>query len=147
MTVSTNFTTYTTLLENKANSNYTNLDISFYQYVLDHITILQNNSRTYYPTADLMARYKYQPEFYLENEISWINPVWLFLVVNGFASHLDFTYPKVKNGINVPLNEYLEQFYEEYQTSSYGCVTYPVGQGLVGPVEWSQTELLSGLHT
>ena len=138
---------YTTLLTNKAESKYTNLDLSFYQYFLDHIPLIKLNSNLKYPTADIMARYKYQPEFYLEKECGWVLPFWMFMVLNQLDSALDFIYINVKNGIYIPSIMFLEQFQEEYSTTSYGCVTYPVGQGLVGPVEWSQTTLLSGLHT
>ena len=138
---------YTTLLENKADSKYTNLDLSFYQYVLDHIPFLRMNSRFKLPQPDIMVRYKYQPEFYLEKECGWLLPVWIFLAVNYLPSALEFTYPNVKNGLYVPSIQYMEDFQEDYMSSSYGCVTYPVGEGLVGPVEWAQTALLSGLHT
>ena len=141
------YTTYTQLLENKGMDGYTNLDISFYQYVLDHIPNLQANSTLISPDPDLLSRYKWQPQLYLYKIHSWTFPVWLFLVTNRLDSDLEFTYTNLKNGMYIPNGSYLEALQEDYMSTSYGCITYPVGQGLAGPLEWATTTLLSGLHS
>lgn len=137
--------TYSTVLYNIGFSEYSNTDLNWYQYVMDHLLILRSTSLFLYPTEELMNQYKYLPELFVFRYTTSYDLLWIFLAINELKSEMDFVYEKVQNGLYVPPRANVDALYQSYQSTSMERITYPVGQGIEGPIYYPDTSI-SGLH-
>ena len=137
--------TYTHLLYRLGFDITSNIDLNWYQFVIDHLLYIKSTCQFVIPSAETICKYEYYPELYLKEKTQSPQHVWIFYLVNQLTCEMDFTYENVKNGLYLPLSVELSQLYEQYQSSSPNRIIYPIGEGITGPVNYTSI-LTEGLQ-
>lgn len=82
------------------------------QFIKDHRRYIVEHSTTWYINPDVMGRYRYRLEEYLEF-IKQPVPYWLVIYINELQSNIDFT---DMDYILIPDASYLDKLRKNYNT-------------------------------
>ena len=102
-------------LQAEASNKYLDDNGPWRQFIIDHIPLIQANSKTVYPDGTIMQKYRYNVQWYMSYNIVTTSIGWIFLLINDLASERDFYKSQV---YYMPSDTYIDDLYHLFITTT-----------------------------